>query len=157
MNKETIKYPSFSEFNFITLYCAINFKNGCSPVIEHRELEKRLYKYYRNPEFEDLFQDIVSKKDYMNPEESSLNLSSAISKAQLFGFLTPIYGVGETKSIISCDNQLAEQIILNADKEMVEKMNQLFNEMFNLDNNPSKDDFQETQKNETAIIKKKSL
>ncbi len=39
MNKETVK-TIFSEISFIRLYCAINFKNKLSPIIEHHELEK---------------------------------------------------------------------------------------------------------------------
>jgi len=62
MIKETVKYPEFSEIDFIRLYCAMNFKNGCSPIIKHYELEKKLYRFYSLTEFRDLFQDICPKK-----------------------------------------------------------------------------------------------
>ena len=70
MIKETIKYPRFSETDFIRLYCAINFQKGLSPIIKHHELETKLYEFYSLPDFEELFQDICPKKDYINPKNS---------------------------------------------------------------------------------------
>ena len=69
MIKETIKYPRFSETDFIRLYCAINFQKGLSPIIKHHELETKLYEFYSLPDFEELFQDICPKKDYINPKK----------------------------------------------------------------------------------------
>lgn len=133
MIKETVKYPRFSEVDFIRLYCAMNFKNGCSPIIKHHELEKRLYRFYSLPEFRDLFQDICPKKDYINPENSYLNLGTALNTAQLFGLLISIQGTGEIRSIISCDEEIAQEIISNTDPEMVNKMAKLFNLMIGFD------------------------
>lgn len=125
MIKETVKHSKFSEIDFIKLYCAINFKNGCFPIIKHHELEKKLYRFYSLPEFRDLFQDICPEKDYTNPENSYLNLSTALNTAQLFGLLVPVQSVGEVSSIISCDENVAQEIISNADTETVIKMTKL--------------------------------
>ncbi len=133
MIKETVKYPRFSEVDFIRLYCAMNFKNGCSPIIKHHELEKKLYRFYSLPEFRDLFQGICPKKDYINPENSYLNLGTALNTAQLFGLLISIQGTGEIRSIISCDEEIAQEIISNTDPEMVNKMAKLFNSMIGFD------------------------
>lgn len=133
MIKETIKYPRFSEGDFIELYCAMNFKNGCSPILKRHELEKRLYRFYSLSEFRDLFQDICPKKDYINPENSYLNLGTALNTAQLFGLLMPIQGTGEIRSIISCNEEIAQEIISDADSEMVNKMAKLFNVMIDFD------------------------
>lgn len=133
MIKETVKYPRFSEVDFIRLYCAMNFKNGCSPIIKHHELEKKLYRFYSLPEFRDLFQDICPKKDYINPENSYLNLGTALNTAQLFGLLISIQGNGEIKSIISCDEEIAQKIISNTDPEIVNKMAKLLNVMIGFD------------------------
>ena len=122
MIKETVKYPEFSEIDFIRLYCAMNFKNGCSPIIKHCELEKKLYRFYSLPEFRDLFQDICPKKDCSNPENSYLNLGTALNTAQLLGLLIPIKSTGEIRSIISCDEKIAQEIISNTDTEIVTKM-----------------------------------
>lgn len=149
MIKETIR-PKFSEIDFIRLFCAINFKNEYSPIIKHHELEGKLYGFKSFPEFRDLFQDIRVKKDPINPENSYLDLGIAINTAQLFGFLTPIYEVGETKSIISCDEEIAQEIIANTDPEMVSKMTNLFGVIFGLDNNSK----QESQ--EPTLVKSKS-
>ena len=111
MIKEAVKYPRFSEVDFIKLYCAMNFKNKRSPIINHQELEKKLYRFYLLPEFRDLFQNICPKKDYIDSENSYLNLSTALNTAQLFGLLIPIQGTGE--------------IISNTDTEMVTRMAKL--------------------------------
>ena len=132
MIKESVKYPKFSEVDFIRLYCAMNFKNGLSPLIIHHELEKKLYEFYSLPEFRKLFQDICPKKDYINPENSYLDLGIALNTAQLFGLLIPIHGVGEIRSIVSCDENIAQEIISSSDKEMVDKMTNLFNTMQNV-------------------------
>ena len=50
MIKEIVKYPKFSEVDFIRLYCAVNYRNGGSPIIKHHELEKNYinFIYYLN-------------------------------------------------------------------------------------------------------------
>ncbi len=131
MIKKNVKYPEFSEVDFIRLYCAINFKNRMSPFINHHELEKKLYEYYYLPEFRELFQDICPKKDCITPENSYLDLGRALNTAQLFGLLIPIHGSFETKSIISCDDDMAQEIISSVDVEIVDKMTHLFNNMQN--------------------------
>ena len=133
MIKEFVKYPEFSAINFIRLYCAVNYRNGCSPIIKHHELEKKLYKFYLLPEYEDLFQDICPKEDYINPENSYLDLGTALNTAQLFGLLTPIHDMGEIRSISFCDEEIVQKIISNTDIEMVKKMNKLFKKMYDLD------------------------
>lgn len=146
MIKETVKYPEFSEVDFIRLYCAMNFKNGCSPIIKHYELEKKLYRFYLLPEFRDLFQGICPVKDYINPENSYLNLDTALNTAQLFGLLIPIQGTGEIKSIISCDEKMAQEIISNTDTEMVTKMTKLLKAPV----------MQKIQESESVLVKRKT-
>lgn len=138
MFKGNIKWPIFSETDFIRLYCAMNFKKSLSPIIKHHELEKKLYEFYNLPEFSELFQDICPKRDYIFPENSYLDLGTALNTAQLFGILIPIHASGEIKSIISCDEDIAEQIISSIDEELVTKMSNLFNIMFDLDNKLNK-------------------
>ena len=139
MIKETVKYPEFSEIDFIRLYCAMNFKNGCSPIIKHNELEKKLYRFYSLPEFRDLFQDICPKKDYATPENSYLNLETALNTAQLVGLLIPMQSPGEISSIISCNDKIAQEIISSTDTEMVNKMAKLFNLMLDFDSSLKED------------------
>ena len=137
MIKETVKYPEFSEIDFIRLYCAMNFKNGCSPIIKHYELEKKLYRFY-------LFQDICPKKDYTNSENSYLNLGTALNAAQLVRLLIPIQSTGETSSIISCNNKIAQEIISSTDTEMVNKMAKLFNLMLDFDSSLKENRYYQT-------------
>lgn len=129
MIKENVKYPEFSDVDFIRLFCAINCQNGMPPIIKHHELEKKLYECYYLPEFKKIFQDICPKRDYINPENSYLDLGFALNTAQLLGLLTPIYGSGEIKSIVMCDNDIAQEIIANFDIEIIDEMNNLFNIM----------------------------
>lgn len=138
MIKENVKYSNFSEVSFIRLYCAMSFKYRCFPIIKHHELEKKLYEFYSLPEFSELFCDICPKKDYINPENSYLNLQTAINTAQLFGILTPIRGNGESRSIIALDENIALEIISNTDTKMVNKMASLFNKMFDLNTKKEK-------------------
>lgn len=144
MIKETVKYPEFSEIDFIKLYCAMNFKNGCSPIIKHNELEKKLYRFYSLPEFRDLFQDICPKKDYATPENSYLNLETALNTAQLVGLLIPMQSPGEISSIISCNDKIAQEIISSTDTEMVNKMSKLFNLMLDFDSSSKENHFYQT-------------
>lgn len=146
MIKETVR-SIFSEIDFIRLYCAINFKYGCSPIVIHHELEKRLYEFKNNQEFRDLFQDIGARRDSLNPENSYLDLGVALNTAQLFGLLTLIQDTGEARSIISCDEDIAEEIIASTDPEMVSKMTNLFGITFGIE---------EKQKSEGPTLAKKS-
>ena len=140
MIKETVKYPEFSEIDFIKLYCAMNFKNGCSPIIKHNELEKKLYRFYSLPEFK----DICPKKDYATPENSYLNLETALNTAQLVGLLIPMQSPGEISSIISCNDKIAQEIISSTDTEMVNKMSKLFNLMLDFDSSSKENHFYQT-------------
>lgn len=144
MIKETVKYPEFSEIDFIRLYCAMNFKNSCSPIIKHYELEKKLYRFYSLTEFRDLFQDICPKKDYTNSENSYLNLETALNAAQLIRLLIPIQSTGETSSIISCNNKIAQEIISSTDTKMVNKMAKLFNLMLDFDSSLKENRYYQT-------------
>ena len=144
MIKETVKYPEFSEIDFIKLYCAMNFKNGCSPIIKHYELEKKLYRFYSLTEFRDLFQDICPKKDYATPENSYLNLETALNTAQLVGLLIPMQSPGEISSIISCNDKIAQEIISSTDTEMVNKMAKLFNLMLDFDSSLKENRYYQT-------------
>lgn len=51
----------------------------------------------------------------------------------MFGVFTQIHGVGETRFILSCDEEIVQEIISNTDSEMVDKMTDLFTVMFGLD------------------------
>lgn len=151
---EIVKYPKFSEVDFIRLYCAMNFRYGCKPIIKHHDLEKRLYDFYSLSEFKELFEDIIPKKDYINPKNSYLDLEYALQTVQLFGLLTPIDSVGEIRSIISLDDDMAQEIIENIDANIVDKMSKLFCAIFELDNNSKKIENTDISNAETVIIQK---
>ena len=149
MIKEIVKYPEFSAINFIRLYCAVNYRNGGS--YKTSWIGKKLYKFYLLPEFEDLFQDICSKEDYINPENSYLNLGTALNTEQLFGLLTPIHDMGEISSISFCDEEqtISKELILNEEfiNSQVKKYNELLKSTI----------VQEIQESESILVKKKDL
>ncbi len=114
------------------MYCALNFKNEVSPIIIHHELEKKLYGFYSIPEFRRIFQDICPKEDYINPENSYLDLVKVFNMTQLVGLLIPTNGVGEISSVVSCDENIAQQIISNYDEEITNEMSSLLNTVHNI-------------------------
>lgn len=125
MLKQSVKYPSFSEYDFIRLYCAISAKKGSFPVIVHHELEKDLYKFYFLDEYKDLFEDIVPQTNNIDEQESYLNLNAGIQLAQTFYLLMPIHDNGEIRSMNICNIYEADKIIDSYSYDIVEKMSSL--------------------------------
>lgn len=150
MKNNIAKYPSFSEYDFIRLYCALNVKNEKSPLLIHHELEKKLYKFYDIPGFKILFEDICPKKNYVNDEKSYLFLTTAFQTAQTFGLLISIKEVGEIMSLITCDMNQADQIIANYNSEIVSAMAALFNLLFK---NSSNNEIHYNEENFEAVRK----
>lgn len=64
INADTKKYlenfsdKRFKEYHFVALLLPLLFQNGVYKIDE-RELERKLFYYYKNPNFRELFQDIV--------------------------------------------------------------------------------------------------
>ena len=55
-----------------------------------------------------------------------------LNPAQLYDLLIPIHASREIKSIINCDNDIAQKIILNADEKIIYKMSNLLDTMQNI-------------------------
>lgn len=120
------KFIKFSDYDFIRLYCALNVKYGQSPLLNHHELEKKLYKFYNVSELKILFEDIHPKKDYINEENSYLVLTTPFQNAQTFGLLNTVNDAGEIRSFISLDDKQANEIIANYNSEIISAMSILF-------------------------------
>jgi len=73
-----------------------------------------------------------------------LNLGTALNAAQLVRLLIPIQSTGETSSIISCNNKIAQEIISSTDTEMVNKMAKLFNLMLDFDSSLKENRYYQT-------------
>ncbi len=116
----------FSEFDFIRLFCAMHYKARRVPIINHHALEKKLYPFYDVPEYKELFQDIVPKKDGIYKESNYLDLQKAFTTARIVGLLVPIHGAGALKSIVFCNDDIASEITSTVAPEMVDKMARLF-------------------------------
>lgn len=117
-------YAEFSDINFLMLYCAFKYIYGYKPIIDHERLEKELYDFYFMPEFAELFADISLKN-----EEESVDLSIAFQTAQIVGLIRPLQDNSESKSIICCDEEMANGITFSAKADIVQKMSILFQRM----------------------------
>ncbi len=85
-NKDTEKYLErfaeikFTENDFVALLLPLLCQNGIYKINE-RELEERLYYYYKNQDFKELFQDIVPKRGITHHE---LNLYDGLYREKYF-------------------------------------------------------------------------
>ncbi len=125
MIKENAEDVKFSKFDFIELYCALNFGYSCSSIIVHEDFKRKLYELYLDDEFKELFEDILPVKDKMFPESNYMDLDTALMMAQALGLLRLVNGVGKTKSIIAFDESLMFEILENYDEEVINKMAKL--------------------------------
>ena len=74
MNKIEGSKPDISEYGFIRLYSATVILQGKNPIFENHKLEKDLYRYHTNEEYNFLFEDIVIREDKIFKENSYVNL-----------------------------------------------------------------------------------
>ena len=144
--RTNVTRPNFSDYDFISLYCAMIYEKGLLPIINHYELEKELYKYYYREEYKELFKDIIPLKDQMMPERNHLDLKVALNTAQAFGRIEQIKYTRELKSIVYHTPESSQKMTSRYDPEIVDKMSKLLDEMYQLDKK------QETKK--TSIKKK---
>lgn len=83
MKKNTClsKEQRFTEDNFVRLLLSYLTKNGVYQVRES-DLKRKLYYYYKNPEFQELFQDICKARGTLNPE---VDISDGLYHEKYFG------------------------------------------------------------------------
>ena len=73
---------NFKERDFVGLFLALLVKNGIYKINE-LELQKKLYGYYQNPEYRELFQDICKSRSFM--DEEAIDLHEGLSFEINFG------------------------------------------------------------------------
>ena len=127
MDKECVSV-GLSEYNFLTLFCAIMAKQKKGSIINKNGLERELYNYYSDPEVNALFEDICPCREFNN---NHLELTEAFNFAYATGLLILVLDSSEdARSIIGLHQKEADAVISAYKSETVEKMNLLINKMY---------------------------
>lgn len=110
MIKENIS-KNISDYGFLRLLVStMTVKNQLS-IFENMELQQCLFKFYNNPQFHFLFEDVAIKEDKIYTENSYVDLSSAFQMAYITGLLTNITGSSKLKSSINLSHREAEKML----------------------------------------------
>lgn len=86
-NKDTENYlksykeREFSEYNFTALFLRLLYQNGVY-VIDEQTIEEKLFYYYKNPNFRELFQDIAIEN---LPSHKAVILYDSLYREKYFG------------------------------------------------------------------------
>lgn len=75
------KEKKFTEEDFVRVLFSYLTNNGVYQVLES-DLKRKLYFYYENPEFQELFQDICKARGSLNPE---VDISEGLYHEKYFG------------------------------------------------------------------------
>ena len=128
MNKIECTKPNISEYGFIRLYSATVILQGKNPIFENHKLEKDLYRYHSNEEYNFLFEDIVIREDKIFKENSYVNLNAGLGQGYALGLLLPLH-TNNLKSIINISKDEAKEILSSFNEKQIVAMENLCNEM----------------------------
>ena len=121
---------AFREFDFLRLLSAVLVLKSQKSIIVNQELEKKLYKYYKMPDFKILFQDICLKESYIDNKNSSINLTVAFQKAYACGLLVLLNDLSGLRSIIRLTPDEALILASEYDDEYIVLMSLLVVKLF---------------------------
>ena len=99
--------PKISEYDFLRLLSSTMIMQKQNIIIRKYDLEKKLYDFYDNPDFQLLFEDICRKKSIDN---NYVDLNTAFQSAITFGLLILIKGNGDIRFIINITEEEATKI-----------------------------------------------
>lgn len=128
MNKIECSKPDISEYGFIRLYSATVILQGKNPIFENHKLEKDLYRYHSNEEYNFLFEDIVIREDKIFKDSSYLDLNAGLGQGYALGLLLPLH-TNNLKSIINISKDEAKEILSSFNEKQIVAMENLCNEM----------------------------
>ncbi len=117
------KKISFNEYDFLRLFSAILIIKKHQSIIINTELEKRLNKYYKMPEFKLLFKDII--------KNSFIDLKDAFQMAYTNGLINLFQDTEGVKSIINLTKEEALLVASEYDDEYIVLMSRLISKLFN--------------------------
>ena len=110
---ENAKPIAVTQYGLLSLVTASMYLNNTKFIIRRNELEKNLYKYYKDDKYKILFEDVIARK-YID-DLPFVDLSEAFINALAWGLLVIIQdGSADTKYIINIPNdEEAENLLMN--------------------------------------------
>ena len=118
--------PKISEYDFLRLLSSTMIMQKQNIIIRKYDLEKKLYDFYDNPDFQLLFEDICIKKSIDN---NYVDLNTAFQSAITFGLLILIKGNGDIRFIINITEEEATKISSEFNPDEIIAMNKLCNKL----------------------------
>ena len=118
--------PKISEYDFLRLLSSTMIMQKQNIIIRKYDLEKKLYDFYDNPDFQLLFEDICRKKSIDN---NYVDLNTAFQSAITFGLLILIKGNGDIRFIINITEEEATKISSEFNHDEIIAMNKLCNKL----------------------------
>lgn len=126
----TSRKLELTEYKFLILFLTTYIAKGNIPIIRRDDLENTLVKYYYNPDYKFLFEDIIPTRTRID-EEKSLNLSDSFLNALAYGVITLIHnGSVHTKYIINIDSEEVPEIYEEYTERQINAMNNIVSESF---------------------------
>ncbi len=116
----------FDEENFLDLFVATSVINDKNPVINRKEMEKKLYNYTNELEYAFLFNNID-----IDPSEKVVYLEEAFSYGASFGLVNYIDEKQEDV-IINITEAEAKQNIKKYDKYQIKAMDNICNDYYKI-------------------------
>ncbi len=122
------KEVSISDYQFLVLLLATMRVKEHGPIIDNHELEKDLYYYYDNPNYNFLFEDIIKKEE--KDDNNYVDLDVAFQTAYALGTLGLLRdNANGTKSANLISKSDAEKILLLSGQKYVSAMSSLYSQM----------------------------
>ncbi len=127
MIKENVK-KNISDYAFLNLLSSIIVLQKKPIIFENQQLQKHLYNFYDNPDFNFLFEDICKIESIDG--NNYVNLMDAFQLAYALVLLSMIQDNSNLKSVINLSEEEALKNILQFDLDKVNAMNKLVTKLY---------------------------
>ena len=127
MLKESAK-KSITDFSFLNLLSSTIVLQGKTPIFENNQLQKDLYNFYDNPNFNFLFEDICKKESIEG--NNYIDLENAFQLAYAWGLLSMIQDNGNLKSVINLSKKEALENISQFSQKQKSAINELVTRLY---------------------------
>ena len=127
MLKESVK-KNITAFAFLNLLSSTIILQGKTPIFENQQLQKDLYDFYDNPDFNFLFEDICKIESIEG--NNYIDLGDAFQLGYAWGLLSMIQGSGNLKSVINLSEEESRNNISQFDLKETSAMNELITQLY---------------------------
>ncbi len=127
MLKESAK-KGITDFAFLNLLSSTIVLHDRMPILENLQLQKDLYVFYDDPDFNFLFEDICKKESIDG--NNYIDLDKAFQLAYALGLLSMIQDNGNLKSVINLRKDEARKNISLFEQKQVKAMNDLVTQLY---------------------------